>query len=359
MADLPLAGEGQQAGADLSSGTQPQSAAGMAAFVAEAATWAPSVHNTQPWLFRADCAGITMFADAGRQLTVADPSGRELLISCGAALFNARLAVRLLGYRPETQVLPDPSQPLLTARLTWARRQAATDYERQLFRQVTRRRTHRGGFDPLPVSAQLLAALAAGAARDGATLRIIADAAKQAILAAEVRSAEQQQHADSRYVQELASWVPSPGSMRRDGVPRTAYPTRPEHTVPDFPGRDFGHGRPWGQPRFGSATVSHSAGVACVLTTAQDRAVDWVAAGQSLQRVLLASASCGVAAAMHSQPLELAAPRELIRVLLCDGHYPQLVLRLGTVTQTAASSRRPLDSVLHLTPADHGPDGDT
>jgi hypothetical protein len=358
MADLPSAGEGQAA-AELSSGTQPRSAAAKAEFVVEAATWAPSVHNTQPWLFSADGARITMFADAGRQLTVPDASGREMLISCGAALFNARLAVRLLGYLPETQVLPDPAQPLLIARLSWARPQPPTDYEQQLFRQVTRRRTHRGGFDPLPLSPEFLAVLAAGAARDGAGLRIIADGADRAILAAEVQSAEDKQHADSKYVQELATWVLSPGSMRRDGVPRSAYPTRPEHTVPDFPGRDFAHGRPWGQPRFGSASVSHSAGVACVLTSAQDRAVDWVAAGQSLQRLLLVGTTCGVAAAMHSQPLELAVPRELIRVRLCDGDYPQLVLRLGTVTQTAASIRRPLDSVLRLRPAEEGPDSNT
>jgi hypothetical protein len=137
----------------------------LAAFVVEAATWAPSVHNTQPWGFTFGGAGLTVFADAGRQLPVADASGREMLISCGAALFNARLAVRSLGYVPKTQVLPDPAEPLLIARLSCAGHQPAADFEQQLFRQVTRRRTHRGGFDPLPLSGQLLALLTAGAAR--------------------------------------------------------------------------------------------------------------------------------------------------------------------------------------------------
>jgi len=43
-------------------------------------------------------------ADTGRQLLV-DPDGREMLISCGAALFGLRLAVRSLGHRPEVELL--------------------------------------------------------------------------------------------------------------------------------------------------------------------------------------------------------------------------------------------------------------
>ena len=37
---------------------------------------------------------------------MADPDGREMMISCGAALFNIRLALRSLGWIPQTRVLP-------------------------------------------------------------------------------------------------------------------------------------------------------------------------------------------------------------------------------------------------------------
>jgi hypothetical protein len=84
----------------------------------------------------------------------------------------------------------------------------------------------------------------------------------------------------------------------------------------------------------------------CLLATAGDRPVDWVNAGQALQRALLTSAACGVSAALHSQPLERARLREFIRSQLRDGSYPQLLLRLGTVIQTAVSVRRPPASVL-------------
>jgi hypothetical protein len=82
-----------------------------------------------------------------------------------------------------------------------------------------------------------------------------------------------------------------------------------------------------------------------LLTTAGDRPVDWVNAGQALQRVLLTASTCGIAAALHTQPLELGWLREAIRTALADGGYPQVVLRFGAVTQAAASVRRPPEEV--------------
>jgi hypothetical protein len=92
--------------------------------------------------------------------------------------------------------------------------------------------------------------------------------------------------------------------------------------------------------------VHRTAGTVGLLTTAEDRPADWVNAGQALQRILLTASTCGVAAAMHSQPLELGSLREHIRTRLCDGGYPHLLLRLGTVIQVAQSVRRPPADVL-------------
>jgi hypothetical protein len=98
--------------------------------------------------------------------------------------------------------------------------------------------------------------------------------------------------------------------------------------------------------------------VVCLLTTAQDRRADWISAGQALQRLLLTSAAAGVGAAMHSQPVEVDDVRELLRSQLCGGAYPQLVLRLGTVIQTAASVRRPAADVLQFASAPAGPEAE-
>jgi len=328
-----------------------------AKFVVEAAVWAPSVHNTQPWWFRAGDNGLSLYADLGRQLMVADPAGREMLMSCGAALFTARLALRELGLVPTTAATHEAGDPSLVARLTWAAEAPPAAFERRLFRQVRTRRTHRGGFDPGPLAPDFLAVLQAGAERDGASLTV-ADDRNRALLAGAVQTAQQTLRLSTDYVQELSAWVAPPLSIRPDGVPATSYPNRPEHTDPDFPGRDFAYGHHWGMQSLCSPAAYHSPGVVCLLTTAQDRRADWISAGQALQRLLLTSAAAGVGAAMHSQPVEVDDVRELLRSQLCGGAYPQLVLRLGTVIQTAASVRRPAADVLQFASAPAGPEAE-
>jgi hypothetical protein len=351
MGDEHLPRPGAASGAAPLPDGQPTAAAPLtgeeiARYVVAVAVWAPSVHNTQPWRFAADGQQVSLYADAGRQLTVADPDGREMMISCGAALFNARLALRSLGYRPQTCVLPDPAQPLLVARVSWGARAPRTGFEERLFAQVRHRRTHRGGFDPAPLPTGLLAALREGTTRYGAMLRIVADDGRRAALAEAVTVGERAQRLEGARVRELARWASAPGSARTDGVSPASYPARAEHTDPDFPGRDFAHGHGWGLPPLSTAPRFRSTGVVGLLTTAHDRPADWINAGQALQRILLTASTCGVAAALHTQPLELRWLRDAIRARLSDGDYPQLVLRFGAVIQTAVSVRRPPDDVL-------------
>jgi hypothetical protein len=326
---------------------QASSPAEISRFVVEAAVHAPSLHNTQPWWFSTSDREISVHADVERRLPVADPHGREMMISCGAALFTARVALRYLGFVPKVSVLPDPDLPNLVARIRYGSEQTPpADYERDLFAEIPRRRTHRGGFDPEPLPPNLISMVRDEAARERATLRIMADQSERGALAAVVEAADYALRLDAARVREQSRWSLPPGSHRRDGVPATAYPARPERTEPSFPSRDFAHGHGWGLPPSGTGAVPRSAGVVCVLTTQADRPADWVGAGQGLQRVLLVASSCGAAAALHSQPLEVPDLRDFIATVLCEGTYPQMVIRLGTTGQLAASVRRNVDEVL-------------
>jgi len=334
-------------GAGQDNGSQrPHTADEVARYVVGQAVWAPSVHNTQPWTFTAASTELLLHADVSRQLQVADPSGRELMISCGAALLTAKLALRSLGYVPETRVLPDPADPLLIARLRWRRQASPTVPEQRLSDAITLRRTHRGGFEPAPPDTRFIEALRQDAARYGTALRVAVSDQARGVLAAISEMAEQVERLDAAYVRELTAWAPPPGSTRLDGVSASSYAAHPEITSPYFPGRDFARGRGWGLPSPPSISRARFAGIVCLLTTPADVPAAWVDAGQALQLILLRSATFGVAAALHSQPAEVGWLREAIRSQLGDGSYPQLLLRLGTALQNAVSLRRPADSVL-------------
>jgi hypothetical protein len=71
-----------------------------------AAIAAPSIHNTQPWLFHIGNDTVDVYADPTRQLTEQDPDGRAMVISCGAAVLNVRVAAEHLGHETKTEVLP-------------------------------------------------------------------------------------------------------------------------------------------------------------------------------------------------------------------------------------------------------------
>ena len=66
-------------------------------FALRYAILAPSSHNTQPWRFPIIGNELLVCADRTRNLPNIDPFDRELIISCGAALFNLRVAFAALN----------------------------------------------------------------------------------------------------------------------------------------------------------------------------------------------------------------------------------------------------------------------
>ena len=93
---------------------------------------APSSHNTQPWRFRVGADIVEVLTDRTRALPVNGPFDRELTISCGAVLTNLLVPARAGGLSPDVEVLPDPDDADLLARvvLRWVRRRRKRSWRR-------------------------------------------------------------------------------------------------------------------------------------------------------------------------------------------------------------------------------------
>jgi hypothetical protein len=306
----------------------------IAHYLVDAAVWAPSVYDTQPWWFGTQGSTVTVHADADRSLAVADPAGREMFIGCGAALYTLRLAVRNLDRTPRIRLLDDPRRPDRIAEVAVGPAQPATVEERRMYAHVRRRRTHVGGFRPGGLPIGLLQALRTHAYCEQVCLRIVADPRARIALAALTEAAEQVQRQNPAYVAEVARWAPAAGASEE------ASPRESAHLDAEFAGCDFSRGQGWGQ----SAEHGDATGVVAILLTDGDERNDWLAAGQALQRILLCAAEYEVSAAFHSQALQVPELREFIRARFCDGAYPQMIMRLGVAY--AEAGRR---SVTELT----------
>jgi nitroreductase len=308
---------------------------------ADLARLAPSVHNTQPWRLRVGAGRLDLEVDPARQLDVLDPDGRQLVISCGAALLHARLALRSRGLDPQVSLLPEPDGPVL-ARVTPRPGGPGSEEERALAAAARVRHTRRDRFTGAPVPAETLRALQTAAAAEGAWLRVLRDPDDRAQLVVLLARADALEAADERYAEELARWTRRPGAAQ-DGVGTApAAPSR-ERRGQDLRLRDFTAGR--GDAVAGDPPPLAEHDLVVVIGTEGDDVPDWVAAGQALAAVQLRGLLDGVQSSPLGQVLDVAWTRtRLARSLGVVGH-PQMVLRLGFGDPGAATPRRPLEDL--------------
>ena len=109
---------------------------------------APSVHNSQPWLWRIGDHTLHLYANRDLHLPRTDPDARDLMLSCGATLHHCQVAFAALGWQSKVRRLPNPADPnhlavieaspisSLRSRHLFGRRDPATTYRPQALQLV-------------------------------------------------------------------------------------------------------------------------------------------------------------------------------------------------------------------------------
>jgi nitroreductase len=282
---------------------------------------APSVFNTQPWLWQIDAAALELRADRSRQLHVADPHGYLLLMSCGAALHHARVSLAAGGWSVDVQRMRPATGEAMLARICLVDRRAPDPAAIALRNAIAMRRTDRRPFADEPVPSSAVKALTAAVQAEGVRLHQVR-LSQMPMLAIAVATAGATEMADPDYRVELLRWTNRP-EWSNDGVPPATavrkvprrvpvreFTLRGDDAIPVTPGGDRG----------AVYLILHGDGLG---------PEDWLRAGEALSATLLTAVTLGLASAPITDVLEVEHPRDLVRGLL-DGHAePYAVVRCG------------------------------
>lgn len=314
-------------------------------FALQYAVLAPSNHNAQPWRFIVDEDTVQLFADRTRALPVVDPFDREMLISCGAALFNLRVALSHFGLAYSISVFPSDFDPDIVARIKITTKGARDASLANLFSAVTKRVTTRAPFANESIAESFKNEMIAACDAEGAIAICVDEESSRQSIASLIAEADSIQFADPRFRRELASWI-HPRRLA-DGMPAygTAVGGLLDFAMPLMASvvRVFDVGA--GAPATHQRLVEGSPLLVGIATMRDDREA-WLAAGQALQRMLLVAASKGLTASYLNQPIEVATLREQLKVLLKVDAVPQLLLRVGRGPHAEHSPRRALSDVV-------------
>lgn len=287
---------------------------------ADAARLAPSVHNTQPWRWHVDPDALQLRADRSRSLPVADPHGRLLTMSCGAALHHARVALATEGWQVEVERFPSPDDPDHLARVTVSGRAPVSAEAMRLFQTTRVRHTDRRPVTDAPVPAETLQAMRRAAEAEGVHLHVVRPE-DVATLASAVARADAVGLTDPALRAETAAWVGGPDE-RSTGLPDSVIPARPGQTA--VPGRDFGRlGRlavGVGHDRYASYAILFGPG---------DGPEDWLRAGEALSAAWLTAVERGAAVVPITSAVEVGGTREVLRRMLAGLGNPYAALRVG------------------------------
>lgn len=310
----------------------------------ETARLAPSGHNRQPWSFRLHDDHIDLFADRTRALPVLDPQDRELILSCGVALFYLRLSLRQAGMGERVAVFPDASHPDMLASV-WATGPKNHNFESaRLFASIPERRTNRLSFYPRPLPEGFAEELFLVTQQEGADLFPIPESTRRSLLDLIVEGARELAMSPA-FRGEVLLWL-----TERSG----AFDA--ETGIPNFPAeveQQLKYGGSLRSPQdAGMLLAGHEsrlgeeAPLLAVLGTDEDTEAAWLAAGQALGHVLLHAAAVGVMTTFLNSPIQVAHLRPCVAHLLGKQTHPQLLMAFGYAPYGRHTPRRPLKDLL-------------
>jgi nitroreductase len=300
---------------------------------------APSFHNSQPWRWQFEDGVLRLFLDRVH-LAPTDLSGRQALISCGAALDHLQVAMAAAGWHSHVDRFPNPNDSSHLASLSFTSMVTVTAGHRRRADAILVRRTDRLPFAAPTAWAAYIDAVEARLQDTDAFVDAI-DVSDREQLAEASELIDILRLYDSAYHAEL-NWRTGPFAVY-DGIPKSALISAVERNRVDV-GRSFpaaGHSNRRPELRHDQAQI-------LVISARDETARDILGCGETLSKVLLEATMAGMATCTVTHLTEQKATSNIVSVLTGRA-LPQVLVRVGFAPALEdpppPTPRRPLSDV--------------
>ncbi|MEU3764886.1 nitroreductase [Amycolatopsis keratiniphila] len=301
---------------------------------------APSVHNIQPWRLNFEEGLLVLVERRELELPEHDPHGRDRLMSCGAALANLELAIKVLGHVTRTAEFPDPDRPEVVAAVALGGPAVPAAADLNRYSAIPRRHSHRRRFSGRSLTRHQAVDLRDTATTYGVEARPILDEIELTMVADRLEFAAEAHQHDRGYQRELALWtvrdegqrsgVGLAASARSAGSLPWAGLVRESTALPD---------REVLKRRLTEETL-------LAFVTPGDTRHDHLRAGRALQLTWLDAVHQGLVGSVLTQPLHLPEVRAALTEELELPGSVQALMRFGyPAGDVPHSPRRSIDEL--------------
>ncbi|MCW3054444.1 MAG: nitroreductase family protein [Chthonomonadales bacterium] len=305
-------------------------------FLLRYAILAPSVYNTQPWIFSVDGDTIQVFIDTTRWVQSGDKDQRDLYLSVGCALENLLVAAYHFGYRCQVDYFPSPTHPMLAATVRLATGEAnISPGADPLFEAILHRSTDHHIFSAEPVPAHTIHQLTGCCTQMGVVLHTTTDRELLRHVDALTLQADAVKFADPAYRKVIAYCI-------KQGVFDTDWLLT---KLSQLAASHLRHSSNQVKEEF---QILKGAPVLGILVSETDDLTTQLKVGQVFERIFLASVSLGLRVEPITHVLQVPETRAaLAKLPLVHGLIPQILFRLGEAeAEPAHTPRRPAEEVL-------------
>jgi nitroreductase len=287
------------------------------------AAYAPSSHNTQPWLFKIKGKMIELLPNMKRALTKSDPANRELYLSLGAAYENMIKASRAYGLSFEGKFATGGTRCAgnITFKNLWA-----TKEDTETLKSIVNRHANRSNFENREIPEKFLNKISS-LKSDGIRIHITKEKELRSKISEVVKKATKEAFLDKNFTDELSEWI-KPGLKKyKDGMPgyNIGVPLPISLFMP-FAIKYI---------NLSSAQVKmaepmlNTASVFVTLSTATDNENDWLKVGRLFEEIFLEAEKEGIKIGAFGAPIEIGEHYQDLQKELETEERPQMFFRMG------------------------------